>query len=104
MLRRQPRPCGRGSDSTRGCRHWTERMSETPKEDSRNAVTITAAVSDSGGADTPASVTPAPVAAPAPNTAPVRARDLGPVRLICEIGRGGMGVVWRGRQQVLGRD
>lgn len=31
-------------------------------------------------------------------------RKLGPVRLLHEIGHGGMGVVWRGRHDLLGRD
>lgn len=77
-------------------------MSDTPADNSRNAVTVTAVPAEAvDGAPPP------PVAAPLTNSAcaaPVRSRELGAVRLICEIGRGGMGVVWRGRHQVLGRD
>src|SRR5688572_24952188 len=76
-------------------------MSDTPKDDSRNAVTITAVPAD---LQEEAPVQPTPVATTPAAGIPIRSRDLGPVRLVCEIGRGGMGVVWRGRHQVLGRD
>jgi len=55
------------------------------------------------GSDETITLSHTPVAAGAPEFL-LLPRQLGNVRLIGEIGRGGMGVVWRGRDEMLARD
>ncbi|HZL38261.1 MAG TPA: hypothetical protein VFC78_23300 [Tepidisphaeraceae bacterium] len=51
----------------------------------------------------PESIGPSPVNPDTPDFQP-SAKQLGPIRLIRLIGRGGMGEVWLGRHELLGRD